>query len=172
MLRTNPSFSPQLYFTHALRPGDWYEDFYQATPSSTFIRIARNRLPLSWSLQLEGVWTHVSPPNLPLPRQGWKLHISAQPKDVSEILEKCIHICAHHEVAFKFLLDPSIFQWVNSKGSGREGGGKFITIYPMDIQHFEAIADELHEALAVFEGPHILSDKPYKQYLRQKKLTK
>ena len=162
MLRTNPSFSPQLYFTHALRPGDWYEDFYQATPSSTFIRIARKRLPLSWSLQLEGVWTHVSPPNLPLPRQGWKLHISAQPKDVSEILEKCIHICAHHEVAFKFLLDPSIFQWVNSKGSGREGGGKFITIYPMDIQHFEAIADELHEALAVFEGPHILSDKPYK----------
>ena len=94
--------------------------------------------------------------------QGWKIHISARPEDCKQILERCTSVCVRHKVAFKFLADPFVFDLIMTKGGTRESGGKFITIYPLDPQHFRTVAEDLCETLAGFKGPYILSDKRYK----------
>ena len=98
----------------------------------------------------EGLWIHTSPPEKTSCQQGWKIHISARPEDCKQILERCTDICVRHEVAFKFLADPFVFHTVMAKGGARESGGKFITIYPLDVQHFRGVADDLCETLAEF----------------------
>ena len=162
MLLSDPNFSPNFYYVHSRLPSDWYESFSHFTPTPEFLRVTREMLPLSWHLWTAGVWTHVSPPESHSVKQGWKIHVNAKPDDTKKILEKCTQICTHHEVPFKFLTDPLVFAMVMSKGWSRESHGKFITIYPVDVDHFQKVADDLSEALTGYESSYILSDKPYK----------
>ena len=162
MLMIDPNFARNLYPFYSLIASDWYESFSRFLPLPDYLHVARNVLPLSWTVYQAGVWTHTSPPDQKSIGQGWKIHISARPEDAKQILERCAKICVHHKVSFKFLADPFVFKVVMTKGGGRESGGKFITIYPSDVNRFRLIADDLREALAAFKGPYILSDKRYK----------
>ena len=162
MLLIDPNFGRNLYPHHSLIKSDWYESFSQLLPSPEFLRLVRCLLPLSWSIHQAGIWTHTSPANHKSKRQGWKIHVSARPEDCEEILERCTGVCVRHEVAFKFLADRFVFNTVMLKGGARESSGKFITIYPSEIQQFREVADDLCDALSGFNGPYILSDKRYK----------
>ena len=162
MITTDPNISPFFYFTYYRIPSDFYESFSRLIPFPEYLQIVRSIVPFSWDMQMKGVWTHTTPPEKVSPSQGWKIHLSATPQNCKQILEKCSHICLDHEVAFKFLTDSFVFNTIMSKGWTRESTGKFITIYPVDTQHFQRIADDLYEALAQFKGPYILSDKRYK----------
>ena len=162
MLATNPGFSPHIYLDHCRVPSDWYESFSYYISTSEFLSVARGILPPSWTLKPAGIWVHASPSNVKPRRQGWKIHISALPKNALKILERSIQVCIDYKVPFKFLSDSFIFHTSFSKGSSRVSSGKFITIYPSDDSHFKLIADALHEKLSEFKGPYILSDKPYK----------
>ena len=162
MLLTDPNFSLNLYPFYSQVSSDWYESFSHFIPSSDFLRITRCMLPISWPLRRTGIWVHTFPPDQVSPEQGWKIHISARPENYEQILDRCTYICIRHEVAFKFLADPFVFNTIMSKAGGRESGGKFITIYPLNPQHFRTVAEDLCEALAEFKGPYILSDKRYK----------
>ncbi len=162
MLATNPGFSSHIYLDHCRIPSDWYESFSNYTSTSEFLSIARGILPSTWTLRPMGIWTHGSPAGVKLRRQGWKIHISALPKNALKILEWSTQVCADYKVPFKFLRDSFVFHTSFSKGSSRVSSGKFITIYPSNDSHFRLIADALHEKLSEFEGPYILSDKPYK----------
>ena len=162
MLTTNPYFSYRFYFDHSRVKSDYYESFSSYVPTSEFLRKARDVLPFSWSIQPMGLWTHVSPPHSDAPKQGWKIHVSATHENHLKILEHSIQVCVDCEVSFKFLGDPFIFDNLLGKGGAREASGKFITIYPSDDSHFKLIADALCEKLSEFEGPYILSDKPYR----------
>ncbi len=162
MLITDPNFGRNLYPFHSLIPSDWYEPFSRYVPSPDFLQIVRERLPISWNLRQDGIWTHTFPRSHESLRQGWKIHISAIPDNCKQILERCTDICVRQEVAFKFLADPFVFSIIMDKGGARESGGKFLTIYPSDVQHFHRVADDLCEQLADMKGPYILSDKRYK----------
>ncbi len=162
MLLTDPNFSPNLYSFYSRVSSDWYESFSHYIPSSDFLHIARCILPISWPLRRIGMWVYTFPPDQVLPEQGWKIHISARPENYEQTLDRCTNICIRHDAAFKFLADPFVFNTIMSKTAGRESGGKFLTIYPLDPQHFRTVAEDLCEALAEFKGPYILSDKQYK----------
>lgn len=163
MLLTDPNFSVPLYYEYCQQHLDWYEPFYDPIPTPEFLNLARSVLPLSWIPRPTGVWTHVSPPdNNFSKRQGWKIHVSANPENCLEILDRSIRICVDCEVPFKFLSSPSVFDRLLGKGSFRESSGKFITIYPSDESQFLLIAEALYEKLSEFEGSYTLSDKPYK----------
>ncbi|HZD71295.1 MAG TPA: hypothetical protein VFA45_21045 [Actinomycetes bacterium] len=43
----------------------------------------------------------------------------------------------------------------------REGAGKFLTVYPVDLEQFRVLAELLHQATAGLDGPVILSDRQY-----------
>lgn len=64
-------------------------------------------------------------------------------------------------VHFKFLMDPAAMLESNGKSFPRGSSGKFITVYPADEREFRAVGDALTEAMAGFDGPHILSDRRY-----------
>ena len=162
MLITDPGFSANVYLHHCYTHSDWYESFSFRIPSSEFLRVVRRVLPFSWTLQPMGIWSHVSPPNWDSGKQGWKIHVSAKPENCLKILEQSVQVCLDCEVPFKFLSDPFIFHTFLSKGAARESSGKFITIYPLNESHFEKVAGALHEKFSEFEGPYILSDKPYR----------
>ncbi|MFF1798909.1 hypothetical protein ACFVXQ_32650, partial [Kitasatospora sp. NPDC058263] len=49
-----------------------------------------------------------------------------------------------------------------SARADRGGGGKFLTVYPVDDEQFRRLAEALHRATAALPGPGILSDRPYR----------
>ena len=163
MLITNPNFSVNPYYEYSREHSEWYESVSHHAPTPEFLEVARRVLPLSWTPRFTGVWTHVSPPSRGArKRQGWKIHVSANPENYLKILERSIRVCVDYQVTFKFLSSPSIFSRLLGKGSFREASGKFITIYPSDDSQFLLIMEALSEQLAEFKGSYTLSDKPYK----------
>lgn len=97
-----------------------------------------------------------------LPEHGWKIHISAIPRNAIKILQITSEYCIENKVDFKFLLDDVVLEKTLSKSWDRSSSGKFITIYPRNEEHFTDIIEDLHTLLWNQEGPYILSDKRYK----------
>lgn len=97
-----------------------------------------------------------------LPAQGWKIHISANHRNVDEVAATAIAYLTEHEIDFKIALDLNIFEMLNSKGMSRGSGGKFVTVYPGDEDQFRATLTNLSTIFDGVEGPYILSDYRYK----------
>jgi len=115
--------------------------------------------PGEWAAAPQGVWTYLQPRGWNGARQGWKLHVSATPSNAAAVLETVAAVLRDDPAAFKFASDPSILHAILSKNWPREGGGKFITIYPATDEHFQRLARALAEATAGLDGPYILSDR-------------
>lgn len=95
------------------------------------------------------------------PTSGWKIHISATFEDRITVLKCVTKYCIDHELNFKMLDCDDTFRLFNSKEIGRPSAGKFIVIYLPEV-NCQHVFDDLHELLKDFNGPYILSDKPYK----------
>src|SRR6266568_3985982 len=141
---------------------EWYESIDRYQPSEELLRVVRPLMPDSWVLRRSSKWFHISPQNNMLPRQGWKLHISATPTQCEAILQAVATICITRGTAFKFSLDRFFTTVTTSKRWPREASGKFITIYPLHEDDFRELAEILYVRLQGFDGPYILSDKRYK----------
>lgn len=116
----------------------------------------------NWKLIKDGIWYHCySTPRIPLPEQGFKIHVSATSRNAHEILNRVLPILSNAQATFKVVADPFILNFINSKRNNRGSSGKFITIYPLDNERFKKLIHELHKATQDMEGPYILSDKRY-----------
>lgn len=88
--------------------------------------------------------------------QGWKIHISANPSDLSSILNKVIPILLNSKVNFKVIrsyqglaeLNKDIFQ-----------NSKVVTIYPTSDSQFKKIVEGLQDIIGMLTGPTIITDK-------------
>src|SRR5699024_7127397 len=111
-----------------------------------------------------GIWFKCSPKvmNKNLPKQGWKIHVSATTLNYKDILSETLDVCIKNNLVFKFLLDKKTILEMNSKPVNRGSSGKFITIYPIDVDEFKNSLGNLYQVLRGFEGPFILSDRRYK----------
>lgn len=147
-------------FCHAHR--EWYESFDRYRPGDELLRVARATLPPAWRTQRDGIWFHAKPPEVQLPAQGWKIHVSATPLNCEAVLRRTVAVCVEKELAFKFNADRKLVSVTTGKGWGREASGKFITIYPLNEEHFKEVIEALYEVLRDFDGPYVLSDKRYK----------
>jgi len=133
-------------------------------PNSDLIKLVRELVPVDWNLHQNGIWIgcHKVNKKRELPKQGWKIHISATIYNYKEILEKTTIFCVENQLQFKFLADENALRDMNSKHANRGSSGKFITIYPINKEEFINVIEELYILLKEFEGPYILSDRPYK----------
>lgn len=139
-------------------------DRYEAEDSD-FLLPVRGMLRGEWTFHRRTVWYGCTPPEdraRDLPSQGWKIHVSCALDNASPILEAVVPLLDANDVSFKFALDRRILSMMNSKTWGRQGAGKFITIYPVDEAEFVRLLAELHPRTAGFEGLYILSDRRYK----------
>lgn len=151
----------RLYVHFAFSHPERYESFDAYKPGDEHLRAVRAILPPVWRIDRKDVWFHVAPPDVKLVPQGWKIHVSATPKNSVDMLETAARICVENDVAFKFALDRQITRLITSKGWGRESAGKVVTVYPNSEAEFTRVLVALSTALEGFEGPHILSDRRY-----------
>ncbi|PNZ71807.1 class III lanthionine synthetase LanKC [Mammaliicoccus stepanovicii] len=97
------------------------------------------------------------------PNQGWKIHISATIEDASCLLYNVSEFLINNKVAFKFVPSEHMLENKNSKSADRAYSGKFITVYPRDVEHFHWLLKELEHITSDFEeGPYILNDCQWK----------
>ena len=122
-----------------------------------------NELAVNWTITRDGFWFMVHPVNeFDIPAQGWKIHVSAAIENAVSILKRAARVALMKGVPFKFALDKNVLATMSSKRWNRGGSGKFITMYPPDLEGFKSLLEELYAELQSEEGPYILSDKRYK----------
>jgi len=141
---------------------EWYESLDYHQPSDELLSIARSIISPTWGSKRNGKWFYLSPPGNKLPQQGWKIHISATVVNCEEVLRIVARVCQQRETAFKFTLDRFFVALMTTKIWSRESSGKFITVYPLDVQHFYELLEALSTELQGIVGPYILSDRRYK----------
>jgi hypothetical protein len=107
-------------------------------------------------------WSYRRNPDLP--SQGWKIHVSADQRNVHEVAATVIGHLTEHEIDFKIALDLNIFEMLNSKGMSRGSGGKLVTIYPRDDAEFRECLDDLANLLDGAGGAYVLSDLRYRDH--------
>lgn len=130
-------------------------------PLDAFRRIVEEAVDRDWVFSRNGPWMQVVPAHYDLPRGGWKLHVSATPHNAEAVLRAALRVVVPERVGFKVLLDPQVLTWSLSRLWDRAAVGKFITVYPLDVDHFHHVGQALGAELEHFSGPYILSDRPY-----------
>ncbi|MBV9728352.1 MAG: class III lanthionine synthetase LanKC [Pseudonocardiales bacterium] len=119
---------------------------------------ARRLVPNGWERRYLENWVVMKPVGASVPRQGWKVHASACLDNAERILETVWAYCIPRRISFKFLAARNIVHLQNAKYAPRGSSGKFVTIYPADIDALGTILHDLGERLAGEPGPYILSD--------------
>ncbi|RKT53235.1 class III lanthionine synthetase LanKC [Saccharothrix australiensis] len=119
--------------------------------------------PLSedWSQTDLTIWRYLQPAGAEVPRQGWKIHVSATVRNAGEVLLTAYDYLVEHRIPFKYLRTRSIVLARNSKYAPREASGKLITIYPADDDQLETVLRDLDALLGGKPGAYILSDLRY-----------
>jgi tRNA A-37 threonylcarbamoyl transferase component Bud32 len=116
-----------------------------------------------WKIMRDGFWFFTHPgEQFSLPIQGWKIHVSAAMENSASVLSRAARIALSNRVPFKFALDKNVLAMMSSKRWPRGGSGKFITMYPSDLDCFKSLLEQLHAELQSEDGPYILSDRRYK----------
>ncbi len=135
--------------------------FYDSISGSNRIKsfdAARRPVPDGWQRRPLDNWVVMSPVGASVPAQGWKVHASACLDNAERILETVWEYCVPRRITFKFLAARSALHLQNAKYAPRGSSGKFMTIYPTDVDELGTILQDLGERLAGEPGPYILSD--------------
>lgn len=155
-----------------LGQSEWFYEpnYVHYRPKDELISLVRSMIEArgsSWHLHRADVWTHVIPSPVnsettTLPKQGWKIHISATNNNCREILERTTSIALENLIQFKFANDIETLRMMTSKRWPRGGSGKFITMYPRSDKEFQEIIEYAYLNLQDHIGSYILSDRRYK----------
>jgi hypothetical protein len=150
-------------FGYCLLHPRFYENLERYVASETTYRdVVQSLLPDGWEIHPERLWYAVLPPDMNLPAQGFKIHLSATTATAIELLRRVTPVLTAAGTTFKVVADPSMLDFQNSKNYPRGSSGKFVTIYPRDEEQCRALLESLHAATEDLRGPHILSDRPFR----------
>lgn len=152
------------------RPGIWDlitgREFFEPLSryranEDDFIRSIKETLGADWGYHRNDVWFHCSHPTAQLAEQGWKIHISATTSTALETLRRTLPVFVEVGVSFKCAADQRLLSTLNGKNSFRGGSGKFVTVYPANVEQFKELMRRLHAVTHDLQGPYILSDRRY-----------
>jgi tRNA A-37 threonylcarbamoyl transferase component Bud32 len=124
-------------------------------------RYSPTRVPPGWQGSARDVWMGWDHPDNHRAAQGWKIHVSARLERAQAVLDTVADICFARAVPFKHLSARQFFLVVHHKHGHRAQAGKFIAIYPPDVETARGLLEELSEALREEDGPYVLSDRRY-----------
>lgn len=137
--------------------------FYdQAGPGTAddelFTQLRADRTPEGWDRHTPRGWISYRPRGVRLPRQGWKIHVSATLDRAAEVVRDVFSVCVAHRAPFKVVPGPREYHRRNGKYGERAGSGKLVTVYPLDNNHLRGLVLALDERLHGVPGPYVLSD--------------
>jgi Lanthionine synthetase C-like protein/Protein kinase domain len=137
-------------------------DTYTSTRAD-FRNFVKDLVPDGWKVsESPGVWCEVHAPAGRMPDGGFKIHLSTAHDRAKEVLGTVVPILVEEGVTFKVLVDEMILDLGNSTFWSRGACGKFMTIYPADVDQMKRVMERVDLATKSFRGPYILSDKRYK----------
>ena len=119
---------------------------------------AQRPVPEGWERHTADNWVIMKPVGASVPQQGWKIHASACLDNAERILEIVWAYCIPRRIHFKFLASRNVVHMRNAKYAPRGSSGKFVTIYPADVDALGMILHDLGDRLSGEPGPYILSD--------------
>lgn len=85
-------FADRLFYDVQSHAETAEDDFSQALPA----------LPEGWSQGDRNIWRHLHPAGVELPRQGWKVHVSATVLNAGEVLLKSYEYLVERRIPFKY----------------------------------------------------------------------
>ncbi len=138
------------------------ENLRSKTEPNDYIYFVKNYITNeNFPVVFKDPWTYLGISNTNRMANGWKIHISATFKNHIEILNIVAKYVIEKQMNFKFSTNLEQFIYINGKNVARVSSGKFIVIYPSE-QAFLTTLEDLYNLLKGFDGPYILSDRPYK----------
>ncbi|ORT60660.1 class III lanthionine synthetase LanKC [Streptomyces sp. CB03238] len=146
------------YEAYCLMDADFYDTPGLVHGGDTAFAQARRPAPGTWRRSEVDDWIVLRPDDVPLPLQGWKIHVSACLDNAARTLTDVWDYCVPRRITFKFLPSQDVLLLANAKYAHRGSSGKFVTIYPADEAALERVLTELGTVLAGRPGPYILSD--------------
>ncbi|USD36543.1 class III lanthionine synthetase LanKC [Ferrimonas sp. SCSIO 43195] len=133
----------------------------ELSPDAEFQQLLESAIPASWTRSRKSIWLAAAPAGQQLPLQGFKIHVSAIAEQSLEVIRKTLACCVKHNTSFKVVCRNDLAINMTSKSTGRSGGGKLLTLYPVTTDCFKALIHDLYLAHKDSVGPYILSDKRY-----------
>ena len=142
----------------------FFDSLSRYTVTREYVDPLKALLPPDWMLRRWDVWVGAGYEGAVVPVQGFKIHVSSTPAQAVRTLEVVVPHLVRRGVTFKIAGDPRLLSLLISKRFGREGSGKFMTIYPPTEEVFRELIEALYEATSGTDlaGPYILSDRRYR----------
>ena len=111
----------------------------------------------------DATWTYLHYAHADVPRQGWKLHVSATVHNSDAVLGAVLDAVAQVPVTFKLAKDEIALQELNNGAGGLSQVGKFITIYPHCENALKRIAHLVDCNTRDLRGPDVPTDLAYRE---------
>jgi hypothetical protein len=93
-----------------------------------------------------------------LPRQGWKVHVSAATVEACLVCSRVLPVLYELGASFKIPGRLEDFIYINSGDAGIAQLGKIITVYPRDDAHAVEIVRRLNRIWPTSQGPEVQTD--------------
>ncbi|GGU02514.1 hypothetical protein GCM10010208_28130 [Actinomadura livida] len=110
------------------------------------------------AISSQDTWLTVGDPAFHLPRQGWKIHLSARPTTLLETVRRMLPAVLATPCHFKIIRSGRRLRSLNSSTTHPGSIGKAVTVYAAP-EHVAGLAHRLADDLAGLEGPRIRSDR-------------
>jgi len=121
-------------------------------------RVAEVLPDRGWRVRDERGWTMFHRVGARMVCSGWKIHVSATPSSVEEMLRRAAPILVRAGCHFKFVRDRTVAIELNQGHGPRSQVGKMLAAYPPSRRESLRLGELLHEATVGLPGPEILSD--------------
>ena len=105
--------------SHAVRNSP----FFESANILSGINLYELLPPQSWLTTSDDTWKYYFPPDMNLPDQGWKIHLSSVIGQERHLLEIVSAHLFQRGVPFKHLISESVFLQANSKYANRASSG-------------------------------------------------
>lgn len=117
----------------------------------------------NWISEKEIDWQYCINKHEKMPKQGWKIHISTELSEAQKTLDNVVPYLIKNNISFKYVPNEKQLLFKNSKNGDRASTGKFITIYPANVDLFLELLNVLEELTKdLHKGTYILNDKRWK----------
>ncbi|MGM0950799.1 MAG: class III lanthionine synthetase LanKC [Bacillota bacterium] len=151
-----------LRYIEFLSPGNLFYELITPNKITNNYRIP-NLNSEEWKQNKDINWSYCINTKKKMPKQGWKIHITADIHEAQKTLDIVLPYLIKNEISFKFVPNERQLLFKNSKNGDRTSSGKFITIYPYDNKTFLTLLSDLDNLTKTLKkGPYILNDKRWK----------